>query len=210
MPKMNKFYLFIREVCEDIAFWYDHKSRSFYKKTYYPFIFGVQNIRYKKIPVIRGKPKFINKGICIFGENLVFNSSFRSNPVGLCKPCTIFVNKNAKLFIDNNSGFSGVSIYCNIEINVGKNLFCGGNVNIWDTDFHSLDYVLRKEHDEETIISLPINIGDDVFIGANSIILKGVTIGDRSIVGAGSIVTKNIPPDEIWAGNPAKFIKNIK
>ena len=48
-----------------------------------------------------------------------------------------------------------------------------------------------------------------MFIGANSIILKGVTIGERSIIGAGSVVTKNIPDDEIWAGNPAKFIRKI-
>jgi acetyltransferase-like isoleucine patch superfamily enzyme len=58
-------------------------------------------------------------------------------------------------------------------------------------------------------VSEPIVIGDDVFIGANSIVLKGVNIGDRSIIGAGSVVSKNIPADEIWAGNPIKFIKRI-
>lgn len=50
-------------------------------------------------------------------------------------------------------------------------------------------------------------INDNVFIGARCIILKGVTIGSKSIIGAGSVVTKNIPEGEIWAGNPAKFIK---
>ena len=52
-------------------------------------------------------------------------------------------------------------------------------------------------------------IGEDVFIGAHSIILKGVTIGARSIVGAGSVVTKDIPADEVWAGNPAKCIRKL-
>lgn len=52
----------------------------------------------------------------------------------------------------------------------------------------------------------PISIGDDVFIGANCIINKGITIGDRSIVAAG-IVVKSIPEDEICGGNPAKLIK---
>ena len=50
---------------------------------------------------------------------------------------------------------------------------------------------------------------DDVFIGANCYIGKGVIIGDRSIVAAGSVVVKSIPADEIWGGNPAKFIKKI-
>lgn len=71
---------------------------------------------------------------------------------------------------------------------------------------HSLDTTSNgikwKSHD--------VKIGNNVFIGANTIIVSEVTIGDDSIVGAGSVVTKNIPPNEIWAGNPAKFIKKRK
>lgn len=52
-------------------------------------------------------------------------------------------------------------------------------------------------------------ICDNVFIGAKCIILKGVTIGENSVIGAGSVVTKNVPANQIWAGNPAKFIKNV-
>ena len=52
-------------------------------------------------------------------------------------------------------------------------------------------------------------IEDNVFIGAHSTILKGVRISKNSIVGACSVVSKNIPPNEIWAGNPIKFIKKI-
>ena len=55
----------------------------------------------------------------------------------------------------------------------------------------------------------PVIIEDTVFIGAKCIILKGVTIGQNSIVGAGSVVTKSIPADEIWGGNPAKFIRKL-
>ena len=83
----------------------------------------------------------------------------------------------------------------------------GGNVFIWDTDFHPLNFIDRRKNDYTATISASINVEDDVFIGANSIILKGVSIGKRSIIGAGSIVTKNVPNDEIWAGNPAKFIR---
>lgn len=55
-----------------------------------------------------------------------------------------------------------------------------------------------------------IKIGEYAFIGARTIICSNVEIGENSIIGAGSVVTKNIPPNEIWAGNPAKFIKKRK
>lgn len=52
----------------------------------------------------------------------------------------------------------------------------------------------------------PIIVGDDVWIGADAIILSGVNIGSHAVIGAGSVVTKNVPEWEIWAGNPAKKI----
>ncbi len=55
-----------------------------------------------------------------------------------------------------------------------------------------------------------IKIGNNVFLGAGTIITKSVTIGDNVIVGAGSIVTKDIPSNEIWAGVPARFIKKYE
>ena len=58
-------------------------------------------------------------------------------------------------------------------------------------------------------VTKPVEIKDGVFVGAHSIILKGVTIGEGSIIGAGSVVTKSIPAGEVWAGNPAKFIRKI-
>lgn len=53
-----------------------------------------------------------------------------------------------------------------------------------------------------------IKIEDHVFIGANTIITKPLTIGKGSVIGAGSVVTKDIPPYQIWAGNPARYIKD--
>lgn len=64
-------------------------------------------------------------------------------------------------------------------------------------------------HGDKNINAAPIMIKDGAFIGTRSIILKGVTIGERSIVEAGSVVTKSIPHDEVWAGNPAQFIKRL-
>ena len=88
----------------------------------------------------------------------------------------------------------------------------GGNVRIYDHDFHAVNYLARRDSqlDMTQCKSAPVVIGDDVFIGANSIILKGVTIGDRSIIGAGSVVSlKEIPPDSLVAGNPARILRNL-
>ncbi|WP_114936353.1 acyltransferase [Mucilaginibacter endophyticus] len=177
-------------------------------------LYNTMNLKAKKVefgvmPQINGKLILLNNGRCKFGDHLKFNSSTRSNMVGLYKACTIYISKNANLTIGNSSGFSGVSIYCSNKIEIGDFVNCGGNVCIWDTDFHPLEYKARRIHDIDKINTRPIKIGNDAFIGANSIILKGVIIGERSIVGAGSVVTKSIPPDEIWAGNPAKFIRAI-
>ncbi len=55
-----------------------------------------------------------------------------------------------------------------------------------------------------------IKIGNNVFLGCHCIIMPGVTIGDNVVIGAGSVVTKNVPDGEVWAGNPAKYIKDTK
>ncbi|PWB24554.1 acyltransferase [Flavobacterium sp. HTF] len=183
------------------------------KNSYY-FVYNflmlrINAVSFNSMPKINGKLLIVNNGSCHLGDNVIFNSSLESNLVGLYKQSTIAVKKNAKLIIKNDTGFSGVSIFCESSIEIGKFCNFGGNVAIWDTDFHPIDYKLRRKGFESTKTA-PIIIGDDVFIGANSIILKGVTIGDRSIIGAGSVVTKNIPNDEIWAGNPIKKIRNIE
>jgi len=143
------------------------------------------------------------------GDQCIFRSKTKSNFVGINKKVSIGVTKNAELIIGDNCGFSGTSIYAAKSIIIGNFCNFGGNTFIWDTDFHPLDFRARRIHKVEAIKTAPIVIGNDVFVGANTIILKGVTIGDRAIIGAGSVVTKNIPADEIWGGNPAKFIRKI-
>lgn len=142
----------------------------------------------------------------IIGDNVLFRNKTLYNFVGIAKESSIYVNSNAILEIGNNSGFSGVSIYCANEINIGEYCNFGGNTSIWDTDFHPLDWDVRRRTLDGTKTA-PIFIGNDVFIGAHCLILKGVSIGDRSILGAGSVLTKNVASDCIYAGNPAKFIR---
>ena len=190
--------------------WPINNLGNLYFFLYNYLVLKLKNVEYCDIPHVKGKLFMANKGRCVFGKKLVFNSSIASNFVGLTKPCTIAVQKGAQLIIGDYSGFSGVSIFCSESIIIGTYVNFGGNVSVWDTDFHPLYFEDRRTHNVNKINSASITIEDDVFVGAHSIILKGVTIGARSIIGAGSVVTKSIPTDEIWAGNPAKFIrKNI-
>lgn len=151
-------------------------------------------------------------GSCSIGGNLNMNNTIGGNPIGCFNPCTFFVDKGAQLVIGSNLGISQAAIICHTSINIGNNVKIGGGVCIYDTDFHSLDPLLRvnPKTDFTNKIKKPVIIGNNVFIGANSLILKGVSIGDNAIIGAGSVVTKSVPTNQIWAGNPAKCIKLIK
>lgn len=145
------------------------------------------------------------------GTNFKCNNYLMSNPIGRFSRCIFIVGKKGKLVIGNNVGMSSISIVCQNEIEIRDNTIIGGNVVIYDTDFHSLNKLDRilKLNDLKMANTKKVVIGYNTFIGAHSTILKGVNIGDNSIVGACSVVTKNIPSNEIWAGNPARFIKKI-
>lgn len=111
----------------------------------------------------------------------------------------IFIKKNTK--IGNN--FTAISLN---EIKIGKNCLIGSNVKLLDSDFHSVN----KDRKDDHISSKKIEIKDNVFIGDNVLILKGVIIGNNCTIGAGSVVTKSFPDDTILAGNPARAISFVQ
>lgn len=124
--------------------------------------------------------------------------------------CKIMVEKDANLTIGHDTGFNGVLIYCQDSITIGNYVKVGGGTRIFDTDHHPINWQERREPGNGLKAKhAPIVIEDDVFIGAGCYILKGVTIGARSVVAAGSVVVKDVPADEVWGGNPAKFIKKL-
>lgn len=144
------------------------------------------------------------------GKNFRMNNGITGNPIGCYQRCTFFVDRNATLTIGENVGMSQAALICHMSITVGNNVKIGGGVCVYDTDFHSLDPQIRKSKEDMKHKAMePVVIHDNAFIGAHSIILKGVEVGENSIVGAGAVVTKSIPANQIWAGNPAKFIRTI-
>jgi acetyltransferase-like isoleucine patch superfamily enzyme len=150
-------------------------------------------------------------GICIIGDKFKMNNGLHGNPIGRPQSCVFFVDKGATLQIGNNVGISATAIVAHYSITIGDNVKIGGGVCIYDTDFHSLDSKARANPKLDIALrsKAPVVIGDNVFIGAHSTILKGVTLGDNAVIGACSVVTKNVPANEIWAGNPAKLIRAI-
>jgi maltose O-acetyltransferase len=102
-----------------------------------------------------------------------------------------------------NNGFSAIAEHTSITI--GQRVLIGTNVEIFDSDFHGTLAHERNKSLAEWAKSVVVE--DDVFIGSNVRVLKGVTIGRGSIVANGSQVVNNIPSDVIAGGNPARVLK---
>lgn len=168
---------------------------------------GLNHVSGGKKMDVRGSLLLVNEGKCIIGKNVIINSSKFKNIIGGDTRTSLIIKKGATLTIGDNVKISNSAIYCAEKIEIGDNVMIGGSCRIWDTDFHPLDVHERNQHANEGYKTKPIKIGSNVFVGGFSIILKGTTIGDGVIIGAGSVVSGKIPPDEIWAGNPARFIK---
>lgn len=144
------------------------------------------------------------------GKNFSMHNGIVGNPIGCYDRCSFFVDRGAKLTIGDNVGMSQSALICHQCITIGNHVKIGGGVKIYDTDFHSLDPEVRASVvDIEQKTKAPVIVKDYAFIGAYSIVLKGVTIGENSIIGAGSVVTKSVPDNQIWGGNPAGFIRQI-
>jgi len=131
----------------------------------------------------------------------------------------VFEKDNCAVRIGENTYIGKSQVICAEKIEIGDNVLIAWGCTIVDHNSHSLSatqrtkdvadwYVNRKDWSDVT--KKPIKIENNVWIGFNSIILKGVAIGEGAIVGAGSIVTKDVEPYTIVAGNPAKFIKRIE
>jgi len=123
--------------------------------------------------------------------------------------------------IGNNVYIGGSTLLdCIVSIQVEDDVLISYQCLLTDSDNHNLDYDIRKKdladwrnggkHDWSTTESAPIKISKGAWIGARSMILKGVTIGKGAVVGAGSVVTKDVPDWTVVAGNPARVVKVIK
>ena len=181
-------------------------------KAYNFYLVKSNKVIYGKNLVIHGKIwiKPNHEGVIRLGDNVTINSGYRNNPIGAFDRTTLWTQGQGKIIIGNNVGISNTALVSANEIIIEDNVLIGGGTRIYDTDFHSLQLSERLKYENDRgIKAAAVKIGKGAFIGAGVTILKGVEIGECSIIGAASVITKNVPPYEIWAGNPAKFIKKV-
>lgn len=163
-----------------------------------------------KMPYYVSKMRHLSPGKLIIGKNFHCSNIPSANSIGTIQPCVFdYAKPNSIIEIGDNVGITGSTINASCCIKIGNNVLIGSGCLITDTDSHPINWKDRISNDDSKTKSKPIVIEDNVFIGARSIILKGVTIGRCSIVGAGSVVTQSIPPNVIACGNPAKVVKKL-
>lgn len=145
------------------------------------------------------------------GDRTVLCSDSRFTALGVNHPVVLrTLRPGAEIYIGNDTGISGGTICSAVSVKIGSECLFGANITIADTDFHAIKPDNRRFNNNlEDIACSPVSIGDNVFIGTGSIVLKGVDIGDNSVIGGGSLVIKNVSNNTIAAGNPAKSIRTI-
>lgn len=143
------------------------------------------------------------------GDRVVLCSESESTALGVSRPVILrTLNPGARISIGDDVGLSGTVICAATRIEIGAECLIGADVQIVDTDFHSVAPQGRCHGNPDTqVLSAPVKIGRNVFIGAGVRVLKGVSIGDNSVIGAASVVTRDVPDNAVAAGNPARVIR---
>ena len=136
--------------------------------------------------------------------------------------CSFSIGINGKCTVGDFTLLNGALIMAEERIEIGSHCLVSWNVGIADSDFHPLAPAQRiidahalapffkDRPPRPEIRTAPVIISDNVWIGMNAVILKGVTIGENSVVAAGAVVTKSVPPNVVVAGNPAVITKQLR
>lgn len=164
--------------------------------------------RIKGSPILYQPLQTMGAGIIEFSGRVkfgVFPSPFFFSTYTYIEARTL----NSKIFIGDgtwiNNNFTAIAEHSSITI--GKRVLIGTGVEIFDSDFHGLN--INERGLSQAGWAKPVVIEDDVFIGSNVRILKGVSIGKGTVIANSSIVVKDIPPGVIAGGNPARIIRSI-
>lgn len=169
---------------------------SLFNKMYTNLFLKLKKVEFGKNPnLIGNKPLLTNNGKLKIGDNFRVRSlQFKTELACL---------ENAELIMGNDVFINhGANICASKSITIGSNVHIADLVMMHDSNFHEVE-------EGKGITTKPIVIGNNVWIGARSIILPGVEIGENSVIAAGSVVTKSIPENCLAAGVPAKILRYL-
>ena len=135
--------------------------------------------------------------------------------------CSFSIGVKGSCTVGDFTLLNGALVMAEERIEIGSHCLISWNVGIADSDFHPLDPAQRiidaqavapffeNRPPRPEIRTAPVIICDNVWIGMNAVILKGVTIGENSVVAAGAVVTKSVPANVVVAGNPAVTVREL-
>ncbi|HEY1769272.1 MAG TPA: acyltransferase [Chthoniobacterales bacterium] len=135
--------------------------------------------------------------------------------------CSFAIGENARCTVGDFTLMNGALVMAEELIEIGSYCLISWNVGIADSDFHPIDPAERRRDalalapyykerpPRPPIRTAPVRIADNVWIGMNAVILKGVTIGENSVVAAGAVVSKSVGPNAVVAGNPAVVVRQL-
>lgn len=167
------------------------------------------NINIEKHVKINNWPILIHRSNAkiVLGNNVLLNSSNRNYHINMFASVKLMCDKpNAIISIGDNTRIHGSCIHAFERIEIGSNCLIAANCQIFDASGHGTSL---KERAASQGKSKPIIIGNNVWIGTGCIILPGTTIGNNSVISAGSVVRGVVPEGVVFAGNYAKFIKQL-
>jgi acetyltransferase-like isoleucine patch superfamily enzyme len=195
----------------DLIFLFYQRYSSFVGKlciTFSQVIYG-RRLKVEKPFKVWGWIRFLmlGDGFIKIGANFHCVSNRKRSVITLFSPCHLTVIDQGQILIGNNVGLNGTTIVSKLKVSIGNNSMIGPNTIIVDHDSHSI-WPPTSRWNKQGVAS-EIIIENDVWIGMNCIILKGVKVGNGSVVAAGSIVLKDVEPNSLYAGNPAVKIKTL-
>jgi acetyltransferase-like isoleucine patch superfamily enzyme len=182
-------------------FWDEFKKYSLYDKG--ATVLGV-------VRFLFNAHKFSSKDLIVIGQNTFISNGggklIAERGVRIARECVFFVGEKGLLSIGTRTVIGPYTrVMAATEVRIGARCLISWNCSIFD----SIGHRMWLEGQEESEIEAPITIGDDVWIGPYSIIMKGVTIGNNSIIGAGSVIRRDVPPDTLVYGNPARPVGKV-
>jgi len=184
-------------------FWHEFKGYSFRDKRM--TVFGVLRFLLNAHKFESREPIVIDKNVVIAKRGKT-GRLIAGRGVRIARGCVLVVGERGLLSLGTRTIVgSNTRIMAATQVRIGARCMISWNCSIFD----SIGHRMWLEGQDEAEIEAPVTIGDDVWIGPYTIIMKGVEIGSNSIIGAGSVVRRSMPPNSLAYGNPARVVGKV-